>query len=163
MRGRDPKLCFNNLVLSQQWLYAMLPAQRRNSRYSIPIKGPEWRDRPDSRYYGVNAEAYHVHKTIELRMHCGTTNAHKINNWIKLGIAICDAPAFKSAPTTVAAFKAAARLSDPVLEYVKGRIAKFADQHKKNVPSAEQPGTMPDLERVDAVADTTAAEDSEVA
>lgn len=164
MRNRDHKISFNNLVLSQQFLYAMLPAQRRNSGYSFPIKGSDYRD-VESRYHGVNATAYKKYKTLELRMHSGTTSDNKINNWIRLGIAICDAPKFTAAPTTVAAFKAAANLSAEVTEYVVSRVTKFASQHEKLVPDKEEPGTMPNLDKsvYSAPADMLALEDSEVA
>ncbi len=163
MRSRDVKLCFNNLVLSQQFLYAMLPAQRRNSRYSRPTKGADYRDGTGDRFCGVNSEAYRKYQTLELRMHCGTTNERKINNWIKLGIAICNAPKMKSAPTTIAAFKKATNLDDKIVSYVESRIAKFAEQHKKSVPSAEEPGTMVNIEPVTATPDAEVLEPSEVA
>ncbi len=163
MRNRDVAISFNNLVLSQQFLYAMLPAQRRNSGYARPTKGTTMKDRGSDRYQGVNGEAFHKYQTLELRMHCGTTNFTKIANWVKLGIAICDSPKLKVAPTSVAGFKTAASLSEELVKYVETRIATFADQHKKNVPSAEEPGTLPNIEAVSATADTSSTEDSEVA
>jgi hypothetical protein len=55
MRKRDVNKCFHNLVTMQQFLYAMLPAARRNSKYSYPVKGTKIQNR--DRYHGVNAEA----------------------------------------------------------------------------------------------------------
>lgn len=162
MRNRKPDKCFNNLVLSQQFLYAMLPAQRRNSRYSKPIKGAHWRDVED-RYYGINQEAYRKYGTLEARMHCGTTNAVKINNWVKLLLAIVDSPKLEVAPTKVVAWSEMIGIDAALLTYVKSRIAKFADQHKKSVPNKEEPGTMPNVEDVRATADNTPLEQSEVA
>lgn len=163
MRSRDVKVAFNNLVLSQQFLYAMLPAQRRNSGYARPTRGAEMKERGNDRYQGVNSEAYYKYHTLELRMHCGTTNGSKINNWIKLGKAICDAPKFKAAPTNIDSFRKTAELSDDLVRYVETRIATFADQHKKNVPSAEEPGTMPNIEEVIGMIDNSQVEPSEVA
>lgn len=163
MRSRDVAKAFSNLVLSQQFLYAMLPAQRRSSQYSYPVKGNQWRDL-DSRYHGINQQAYRKYKTLELRMHSGTTNDTKIINWIKLLLAIVDAPAVAYAPTSVEAFQTMIGFDATVLNYVKSRIAKFAEQHKKTTPSAEQPGTMPNVDEVrGALRDETALEASEVA
>jgi hypothetical protein len=163
MRNRVVETCFNNLVLSQQFLYAMLPAQRRSSRYCYPTKGAQWRNL-DSRYHGINQQAYQKYGTLELRMHSGTTNEAKINNWIKLLIAIVEAPKMGVAPTTIEAFQAAVNFNNTVAEYVKSRVAKFAKQHKETTPSVEQPGTMPEISSITgATADTLQDENSEVA
>lgn len=163
MRSRKVETCFNNLVLSQQFLYGMLPAQRRNSRYSYPVKGPTYR-RLDSRYHGINQQAYDKYGTLELRMHCGTTSDVKIINWIKLLIAIVDAPKFTYAPTNINDLQSLIGVDNTIIGYVKSRIAKFAEQHKKTVPDKEEPGTMPNLESVtEAPRDDSPVEDSEVA
>jgi RNA binding exosome subunit len=163
MRNRDVKKSFNNLVLCQQFLYGMLPPNRRTSRYSYPVKGPHWRDL-ESRYHGINQTAYGKYSTLELRMHCGTTNATKINNWIKLLVAIVDAPMLKTAHTNVDALAESIALDKSVTNYVKSRIAKFEPQHAKTAPTKEEPGTMPNLEKVGkADTDSTQEEASEVA
>jgi Putative amidoligase enzyme len=163
MRNREVATCFHNLVSCQQFLYAMLPAARRSSNYSYPVKGTQWRVLPE-RYHGINSQAYAKYKTLEMRMHCGTTQASKIINWTRMLIAIADAPKIAAAPTTVEAFKTSANLTEVVSEYVKSRVAKFAAQHKSTVPSHEQPGTMPNIEDIiGTVSDTEANEESEVA
>lgn len=97
-------------------------------------------------------------------MHCGTTQANKIINWTKMLIAIADAPKIALAPTTVASFAEAAGLNTEIVTYVKTRVAKFAAQHKDDIPSSEAPGTMPSIEEVTgAEADRSLAEESEVA
>ncbi len=164
MRNRAVEKAFANLVSLQHYLYAMLPAERRSSRYSYPIKGKQWRV-ADERYHGINGQAYQKYKTLEARMHCGTTQAVKINNWVKLLLAICDAPAIDIAPTSVEGLKAAVGLTTELTQYIESRIAKFADQHKNSVPQAEQPGTMPDLDALIGTppVDETVMEQSEVA
>jgi len=164
MRNRKVDKCFSNLVLSQQFLYAMLPAQRRNSQYSIPVKGAQYR-KLSSRYYGINQTAVDKYGTLELRMHCGTTNAKKIISWVQLLVAIVDAPAMTSAATKADDFATQIGIGNDLLTYVKARMAKFADQHKKNVPSKEEPGTMPNVEydTKEVPKDDTSSEDSEVA
>jgi Putative amidoligase enzyme len=163
MRTRQVEKCFNNLVLSQQFLYAMLPAQRRTSSYSIPVKGAQYR-KLGSRYHGINQQAYDKYKTLELRMHCGTTNEAKIVNWTKLLIAIVEAPALTKAYTKFDEFATAINLDPSIKKYVEGRISKFADQHAKSVPDKEEPGTMPNIEKiVSEERDLGPMEDSEVA
>lgn len=164
MRHRDFKKAFHNLVSTQQFLYAMLPKNRRESTYSHPVKGKEYR-KLESRYFGINTQAMDEHGTIELRMHCGTTQASKINNWIKLLIAIVEAPKIEADPVTVEHLQTQTGISDEILNYVKSRIAKFADQHKGVTKySAEEPGTMPTIVVPDgAPQDTSVPEQSEVA
>jgi Putative amidoligase enzyme len=164
MRTRDVAKSFHNLVTMQQFLYAMLPANRRNSRYSYPVKGSTFRRLPE-RYHGINTHAYDKFRTLELRMHCGTTQHKKINNWIELLLAMCDAPKTTFAPVKIAELREVITMSDELTEYVKSRIAKFKKQHAETVPTAEEPGTMPDIaELTEAVrADDTIAEQSEVA
>ena len=154
---------FNNLVSCQQFLYAMVPAERRSSKYSYPVKGREWKISPHH-YHGVNSNAYSKYKTIEMRMHCGTTQGNKINNWIKILIAIADAPLMASVPTTIDQLQSMVSMKDDVLEYMKKRIVKFRSQHKSSIPSAESPGTMPEIEEIIGTpADSSMQEASEVA
>lgn len=39
---------------------------------------------PNGRYSKLNLHSYNVHGTVEFRQHQGTTNAQKIENWVKL-------------------------------------------------------------------------------
>jgi hypothetical protein len=39
---------------------------------------------PNGRYAKLNLTAYNVHGTVEFRQHQGTTNAQKIENWVRL-------------------------------------------------------------------------------
>lgn len=164
MRGRPVETAFHNLVSMQHYLYGMLPAARRNSTYSYPIKGTQWRI-PDDRYHGINAQAFTKHKTLEARMHCGTTQGDKIVNWVQLLIAIADAPKITAVPKSMQGLQAVTGISDDLVKYVSSRVAKFKSQFKDNPPTREQPNTMPDLEEltVAPAADPTVTEDSEVA
>ena len=165
MRNRKVEKAFHNLVSVQQFLYAMLPANRRNSRYSYPIKGTHWRVL-DERYHGINSQAYQKYGTLEARMHCGTTQANKINRWIELLVATVDAPvAMPKAPTTIEELRASVVLTDGLVKYMESRIAKFKSQHLNSKPTAEQPGSMPEIEAlIGTIAiDETVVEDSEVA
>jgi hypothetical protein len=165
MRNRKVENAFHNLVSCQQIFYAMLPAARRSSQYSYPVKGTKWRVL-DARYHGINSQAYSKYKTLELRMHCGTTQANKINNWIKLALAVAEAPLITKAPTSVASLRTAVTsIGDGLAAYVEARIAKFRSQHKSTTPQHEEPGTMPEIEDIigTPAVDNSVSEQSEVA
>lgn len=163
MRNRDVKKSFHNLVNMQQFLYAMLPKARRDSRYSYPVKGSEYRIL-DSRYHGINTQAYDKYGTLEARMHCGTTQGNKIVNWVSLLIAIVDSPKAAYAPTTVEEMQTMIGINNELLDYIKSRVAKFASQHEGAKYTSEQPGTMPDIKLpAHAPIDTNVEEQSEVA
>ena len=130
MRHRDPAIPYSNLVTMQNYLYAMCPANRKNSKYSIPMKSKTWKI-SSNHYDGISSNAYQKYKTIELRMHGGTIQAKKINSWIALLTGIVNAPLITSTPKTIKEAGSLLNLSSDVVTYVEGRIAKFADQHKK--------------------------------
>jgi hypothetical protein len=44
----------------------------------------------DLRYFGVNFHSIFYRGTLEIRYHCGTTNAQKILNWVSLHQQILD-------------------------------------------------------------------------
>lgn len=160
MRNRDVNKSFSNLVSCQNFLYSMIPAQRKHSNYSKPVKGKTFRQL-DDRYYGINTEAYRKYKTLELRMHSGTTDAKKITGWASLILAIIDAPEISRAYSTVTGLKKAIGISDALAEYIKSRINKFAAQHKKGAPHTEV--SPIELVEEDIVADVSVDEDSEAA
>lgn len=164
MRNRDVAKSFHNLVSMQQFLYAMLPASRRSSRYAYPVKGTNWRIL-DERYHGINSQAYEKYKTLEARMHCGTTQGNKIINWVNLLVAIVDSPMISSKPTTIEELQSAINVDSKLVEYIKARIHKFSAQHKATAPTAEEPGTMPNLSVIPfpQQLDESLVEESEVA
>lgn len=132
MRNFNYSHAFSNLVSMQSFLYAMLPASRRSGNYSIPVKGKQWRIL-ESRYHGVNTQAYKKYRTLELRMHSGTVNATKIINWVRLLLAIINAPEIVRAPTTMKGFRKVVNISDELAEYIENRIKKFTKQHESIV------------------------------
>lgn len=163
MRTRDHIKSFYNLVRMQKFLYSMVPAKRKASRrengYSQVVESPEW-SVPGDHYYGINSEAWNKYKTLEIRMHCGTSQTRKINNWISLLVGIVDAPKLTSAiPDTIKDMQDTLGLSDGHIKYVESRLAKFASQHKK-VPN---PNWMGNPAPVAEAADEAENEASEVA
>jgi Putative amidoligase enzyme len=166
MRTRDHVKAFNNLVKSQALLYAMLPAARRISKYSYPVtNGSYWRVLPE-RYHGVNNVCFARTKTIELRMHSGTSSFRKIVMWVESLIKIADAPAMGETPTNPDRLAMLCSLTEEQVAYMKSRIKKFATQHQAlpKIKVTEPIGTMPEVETVlEDVLDVTEIENSEVA
>lgn len=97
MRNRDVVKCANRLLASQDLLFNMVPASRKDNDYcsrnnidkitfsnindgynTLGIRG------------AVNLQAYREHKTIEIRLHEGSVNTNDIINWTKLLINIAD-------------------------------------------------------------------------
>lgn len=85
------------------------------------------------RYIGINCKSYYTYikendstqrNTIELRMHSGTTNPVKINNWIKLLLAIRDGEKITPEDNMLSYLKKI-KLSDDVIYYFIERAKKF--------------------------------------
>lgn len=88
---------------NQQLINSILPPSRRNSRWAGPITSERLnllsqastftdirRTLGYNRYWAINVEAYMVHGTIEFRQHSGTMSPVKIENWIRLLLAISE-------------------------------------------------------------------------
>ena len=131
MRNRNYELSFSNLVSMQNILYRMVPASRKSGTYCRPTRGKTWRVM-DDRYHGINSAAYRRHRTIEVRIHSGTTDANKINNWIGLLVKTVEATEIKRAPTTAKGAQKMLNLSDELTAYVDARLEKFKNQHNKS-------------------------------
>lgn len=76
------------------------------------------------RYYAVNMSAYYRFKTIEVRLHGGSTNFSKIKNWIEL-LKIVSTANLKSNIDTFQEFIDVLRLPDYLVEYAESRIEKL--------------------------------------
>lgn len=80
----------------------------------------------ESHASAINADAYRKHKTLEIRLHQGSTNATKISNWISLLLSIKAAPAVRVPIDSLSAVRRWYRLSDPQVEYLGERLRRFA-------------------------------------
>lgn len=158
MRNKEHKKAYSNLVLSQHFLYAMNPGYRLTGKYSIPVKSKKIEDN-DSHYDGISGSSYHKYKTIELRMHSGTTNATKINSWIKLLLQIVDAPKMEGVVTSPTLLRGQIGLTEELTTYLVNRIAKFSKQHSKI--KAEAYPFLPKVDVVEGTADLNQEELSE--
>jgi hypothetical protein len=168
MRKRDYKKSYANLINMQNILYAMVPANRATNEYSVPMKHKTFDDslgtarERNAHYDGISAGAYNKHKTIEVRMHCGSSQASKIINWVKLLASVVDADGITQSYQTIKDAQSILKVSDDLCNYVNSRIAKFADQHKK-ITKAPQISFMERVAPVAEMPDTLPTEQSEVA
>lgn len=120
MRNRDFVKSAKHLLLKQNEMFNMVPTHRKYNSYcafnDLTPSGVKKRLRLNKTVNtaglgrsAVNICAYNVHKTIEIRLHEGTTNWVEIVNWSKYLIAVCDKK----------------KQSKGVKEYAKKRIKTF--------------------------------------
>lgn len=84
MRNRKVDRCFKNLEKSQVLLFNLVNKSRINNDYcEFTEEGHNERSRS-----AINRGAYGRHKTIEVRLHHGTTDVDRIGKWIDLLLAI---------------------------------------------------------------------------
>lgn len=139
MRSRDHEIAFHNLICSQNVLYAMNPFSRQAGTYCKRVETKDFKVAASGdRYFGINATAFAKHKTIEIRIHSGTIMDEKINNWIKLLLAISSKKeAVKQSSSSLKGFLKEYDVDSKLGKYIFERVAKFAGEDKKN---AEEKG-----------------------
>lgn len=87
MRKRDPSLVYKNLVRIQNILRGAQPVGRiKNTHCRVnTIEDYNFKseqvDERQNRYSVVNGQAFQRHKSIEIRIHEGTTDCEAIYNW----------------------------------------------------------------------------------
>lgn len=127
-RGRDEKRMFANLVKAQKLLYSMVPRSRYNNSYCQPNKSGYDMSAYHGRYWGINPKSYNEHKTIEVRLHSGTINAEKINNWIELLQKIAYSKSVKEIES-LNDLTSKVKLNAKLVEYIIDRVEKFSTEH----------------------------------
>lgn len=148
-RNRDRTVMFNNLSKAQRILYAMNPASRvdgtradgktKDTIYSKRIEATDFNEAMEmtaggDRYWGINVAAFNKHKTIEIRIHSGSTNFTKISNWVTILMAIVNKTVMEDTESAKPeTFCERYELDDTLLQYIKERIAKFKDKNGKHV------------------------------
>jgi hypothetical protein len=90
MRNRNAAKSYKNMVAILPVLNKLVPLNRiqgsharqycRQNDYNLSFTSAE----QQGRYFAINAEAFSKYKTLESRMHGGTTNAAKILNWMSI-------------------------------------------------------------------------------
>ena len=132
MRRRNIKECYKNLYYAQGVMLGMMPENRRvNVQYCKQNATPDY-DKQDAlrnRYHVINTEAFKKYKTLEIRVHSGTTNATKIMHWVSLLTSIVNYKGeelsypIKSIDKFISTFGINEKLAD----YISKRTKVFAD------------------------------------
>lgn len=99
----------------------LVPASRRNNRFCA-LAVSEVRG---ERYFAVNMTSLTKHKTIEIRLHSGTTDASKIQNWVTLLQAIVNGPRVTHKIETFQGLIDSLKLNAELVEYFDRRFSKF--------------------------------------
>lgn len=96
MRNRNPELAYKNLVMCQDIFRGAQPVGRIKNTHCRPNKSSTYdfkgRSSSEDRYVVVNPNSYSKHKTIEIRIHEGTTDYQNIIDWTKFLDAIASHP-----------------------------------------------------------------------
>lgn len=121
-------------------LSRLVPSSRRRNNYcKLSVSGLD-----GSRYHAVNMTSLSKHRTIEVRLHSGTTDARKIESWVKLLRAIVESKLrFQGNVSSFQAMIDILRLSDELVEYFDRRFQKFNPLDDARV-TASQPETHDD-------------------
>jgi hypothetical protein len=139
MRNRDHVVAFHNLVSAQNILFAMNPFSRQSGSYCKRQETKVFNEAingggRDMRYFGINATAHAKHNTIEVRIHSGTVQASKINNWIKLLLLITNKKeAIKRAASTLRGFIKQYDVDAELGMYIASRMAMFVGEDKREI------------------------------
>jgi len=67
-----------------------VPLSRINNTYCQSIANASWNDVSSGRYWTFNFKSFIMRGTLEIRLHSGTVEPEKINNWIVLTQAILE-------------------------------------------------------------------------
>ena len=128
-RYRNKDEVFKRLVNAQDFLFNLVPQSRRNSDYCIK-NDPENYDDPEDRYDPENSGKHSAingdtaYDTVEVRIHTGSVNHIKINNWIKMLLALVNNkyPKIPNDPNKVVKIL---KLNRELASYTRERISKF--------------------------------------
>jgi hypothetical protein len=126
-RHREPQLLWQRLRNAQDLLFNLVSVFRRKNGYAARVENGTdfYHAQGAERYSAINADAYRKHRTIEVRLHGGTTNAQKIIHWTKLLIAIADAELPHGLPPTLAEIAQVLSLTPATAAFLEMRLRHF--------------------------------------
>ena len=131
-RHRIAPQMLERLIKAQNLLFKIVPESRRVNTF---CKKTATRTRLTSnvnRYHAVNGpNAYQKFRTIEVRLHSGTIDFEKINNWIRLLHTIINAE-IEIQPRSIKGWIRELRLDDTLGAYVSARFEKFKDKNESD-------------------------------
>jgi len=92
MNARTMRELFEKLKASrvEGVLIQGVPLSRINNTYCQSIANASWNDVSSGRYWTFNFKSFIMRGTLEIRLHSGTVEPEKINNWIVLTQAILE-------------------------------------------------------------------------
>lgn len=128
MRGYDHTKAFSNLVSAQTILYQMIPVSRRDNNYCKKTvnKSFAYHRNSSNRYQGINPCSFRKYRTIEVRLHSGTTDFTKITNFMDILSAVAyNETKIVRAASTVSGFVKQHKLSEQIKQYIDSRIRLF--------------------------------------
>lgn len=133
MRDRPVTKSAQRLIASQPFLFRFVPGSRRSNQYCRPTHPSQTVDMTGQRYKAVNLASYDAHSTIEVRLHSGTVEANKINNWVKLLVKIADTELKKPAAElkTLNQWFTALKLPTAMKTYFKARAERFSTKEER--------------------------------
>lgn len=132
MRNRDDRqreIAFRNLVFAQPILYAMVPESRMLNTYCKPTGRSDLAAELDQsdRYKGINAQSLRDLRTVEIRIHTGSTNGKKIQQWVKiLDLIAHGAPCLKPIRTLKELRRQYPKIKGELIEFIRERAAIFS-------------------------------------
>lgn len=130
---------FAKLVSVQSILYKMQPKSRQDNHYCKRTKTRSFR-RGGSRYHGINPQSIFKYRTIEVRLHAGTTEFDKIANWVDLisGVMYSSTSAPKRSLSSIRSFfRTFQEVPTSLMEYVIQRTRKFEDANAQEDEMAQ--------------------------
>lgn len=141
IRNRNPYTSYNNLVKGLPLLNSIVPFNRvkgssaeeyceQNECDDLHQYYPteESMNNPSgSRYQAINPASVGKYKSIEVRLHSGTTNPNKILKWFEICKTLADSPALDRTIETIEDFKTLNQDQD-LLNYISQRQKRFNNQ-----------------------------------
>ena len=144
MRNRDYKSVYNNFYRCQAVLFAMNPMNRfegngvgdgggfaKKSKYNTTRDAMLAESMPNmkARYKGINIASVGRHNTLEIRIHSGTLNFEKVNNWLQIILAIANYDdLILHNIISPCVFCTCFGLDDEMFQYIDKRINRFCNQ-----------------------------------
>lgn len=120
MRDRVAEIAFHNFVQAQNVMFKMLTKERKKNEFCVPVRGTSIYKYygGNRRYWSINATSIAKFNTIEIRMHHGSLDSKRLNNWVNLLINIANKKnKVKTAFRSIKSLGKTFNLPKPIIEY----------------------------------------------
>lgn len=112
MRNRDKDTCAKRLNKFKDVLFSLVEPDRWDNDFC------RYESNPNDRFQAINMLSYISHKTIEVRLHHGTTDMKEVQKWVQLLVKIIT-PGTQPKEMTKKGLMGWSRLSKPLKTYIK--------------------------------------------